>query len=179
MTTITEWYARANATWPDPLPKPTPEQAVLAVKRLWKWGMNERMTYPVELTSGRNYTWRRNGKMYVNPDSDHHGGGWKALIHDLSHLMWRRANREEGVRPHEKGHAKLELRMVKEVIKRGWLNETPREEAPIATKKDVQSTRYAGINRRIESWEAKERRAKNAIKKLRRQAAYYERQLGA
>lgn len=175
MVSTKEWYARANAAWPKPSPQLTEASAINAARRLWKWGMGEKLRYPIEITSGNRYTWIRSGKLCVNPEK-----GWHDLIHDLSHLIWRRANVGEEIRPHEKGHAKLELRMVKEVVKRGWLNpEPPKEEAPKPTKQDVQSERYERINARIQAWEAKERRAKNAIKKLREQRAYYERQLSA
>ena len=121
----------------------------------------------------------RRGILVVNPNRPgHEGGGWKALVHDLSHLMWQRANRDENVKPHEKGHAKLELRMIKEVIKRGWLNPEPEKAPPLPpTKQEKQTERYERIKARIASWERKERRVLSALKHLRRKAAYYERQL--
>jgi len=182
MVTRNEWYERVNASWPETIPVPTHWQAVNAVRRLWRWGMNDVWRGPVRVVSGKRYTWERRGTLLVNPNRPgSEGGGWKALIHDLSHLMWRKAN-PEGVRPHEKGHAKLELRMIEEVLKRGWLSSEPapdQKEAPKPTKRDVQSKRYDRIKARIEAWEAKERRVKNAIKKLRLQASYYERQLAS
>jgi hypothetical protein len=143
--------------------------------------MGETWQGKVEVTSGNRYTWVKGGVLMVNPNrpgSD--GGGWKALVHDLSHLCWRKANAVEGVRPHEKGHARLELNMRKQVLKRGWLEvQPPVVEAPPPSKKDAQLDRYERIKARIESWEAKERRVKAALKKLHRQGAYYEKALAA
>lgn len=121
MVAMKEWYARVNAEWPSDIPTPTEQQAVNAARRLWKWGVGYRWTGKVRVTSGRRYTWVKRGVLVVNPNRPgRDGGGWKSLVHDLSHLVWYKAN-PEGVRGHEKGHAKVELAMVKQVIKRGWL----------------------------------------------------------
>jgi hypothetical protein len=166
MVSRKEWYQRVNAVFPKDLPKPTPEQAVNAARRLYRWMKGHKWTGPVELTSGNRYTWIRRGVFYVNPDC--RGEGWSELVHDLSHYFWNG-------KLHAKGHAKLELRMRKEVLKRGWLNPEQVKEAP--PEVDVKAQRYERIKARIKTWEAKERRAKNAIRKLNRQAGYYERSL--
>lgn len=175
MVSMKEWYARVNAAWPTDLPIPSESQAITAAKRLWTWGMGRPWTGKVETTSGRRFTWIKHGVLVVNPNRPgHEGGGWKSLIHDLSHLLWSRAN--PGERPHQRDHAKLELAMVKQVVKRGWLTEGAPHPEP---KPDVRLERFERIKARMEAWERKERRAKNAIKKLRKQASYYERQLSA
>jgi len=116
MVSRKEWYARVNAAWPAELPPLTADEAVKAARKLWRWGLGEKYRSKIEVTSGNRYTWERYGVLSVNPTSTRHGGGWDAFIHDMSHLLWRRANGRD-VKPHEKGHAKFELSMRKEVLK--------------------------------------------------------------
>lgn len=181
MVSRKEWYRRVNDQWPDQLPKPTPEQAVNAARRLYRWAMGHTWTGPVRVTSGNRFTWISRGVFNVNPDHRGHGGGWQALVHDLSHYCWWSANHGQE-KAHDKGHAKLELAMIKQVIKRGWLNPQPeavKEKAPPPTKDQIRGDRYERLKAREMSWVRKERRAQNALKKLRRQMRYYERQVAA
>jgi hypothetical protein len=177
MVSTKEWYQRVNIAWPSDMRTPTPGQAINAVRRLYRWGIGENWTGPIKLTSGRNYTWTHSGVFMVNPDASHHGGGWKALIHDLSHYLWRKANKGMPVRPHEKGHAKLELAMIKQVIKRGWLQPPVDKIKPVPAKGDKIKKVYDRLQKRRMDWQRKERRAVNALKKLKRQMVYYEKRL--
>lgn len=63
--------------------------------------------------------------------------------------------------------------MISHVVGSGWLDgKLKRPEKPKANPADL---RYRRIVDAITRWESKERRAKNALKKLQRQKAYYER----
>lgn len=170
MTSAKTWYQRVNDTWPSQVPALTFYEAERAARRLYRWAMGDAFKGKVVETTGNRYTWMRYGELRVNAEQ-----GWKRMIHDLSHLFWRRANNNE-FRPHDKGHAKLELRMIGEVIKRGWLSGGLLEpdRSPI-TEDDRLQRKLSTIALKIERWEAKERRAVNALKKLRRQQKYYER----
>lgn len=172
---IRDWYARVNAEWPRPIPALTEDEAKKAVKRLWKWGMGEKLDLPIVITSGRRYTWTYGGTLRVNASR-----GWDNFIHDLSHLMWIRSNPD--ARPHEKGHAKFELKIRKEVLRRGWLDgklrtETDEEPAPVASKDDERRAKLDRVMAGIDRWERKLSRAQKAIAKLRRKAAGLNRHL--
>lgn len=171
-----EWYERVNALWPADVSAPTALEAVRAARRLWRFATGE--TFPaanVRVTSGRRFTWVRRGVMSVNPDRDgHRHRGWQALVHDLSHYLHYRIN--PGVAPHSGAHARLEMRLIKEVLRRGWLQgalrDKPKAEKP---KPDEKALKYARTLAAIERWEAKRRRAENALKKLNRSLRAQER----
>lgn len=106
-----DWYARVNAAWPaGPLPKLTGEEALKATRRLFRFCKLAK--HRLALTSGRRHTWYRYGTFYVNPDK-----GWHNLVHNISHWVERCRTGDA----HSKTHARLELRLVKQVVKRGWL----------------------------------------------------------
>ncbi len=183
MVTRAEWYERVNAAWPEHVPVLTADEAVKAARKLYRFVTRRTWTGEVKLTSGARYSDIRHGVMYVNPtghtgsDARHHG--WKALVHDLSHDLFHRIY-EYDVKGHGGEHARLELRMIKEVVKRGWLDgalskETPKPEAPV----DARVIKLRRIEERIARWRAKQRRAENALKKLHRQERYYSNQLAA
>lgn len=165
-----EWYQRVNAALPNELPPMTAAEAVRAAKKLWRWGMQDKCWYPIRVTSGRRYTWEHGGVLYVNPDR-----GWDTFCHDMSHLLWRKAN-GNAAKPHEKGHAKFELSLRKEVVKRGWLTGVLKDQPkPEKRQADPRVEKLRRIVVRMDQWEAKKRRAENAIKKLSRSRRAYER----
>lgn len=158
-------YERVNGSWPTQLPELTPQEAVSAARRLYRFGVGRRFEGSVRVTSGNRYTWTRRGVLYVNPEK-----GWTHLVHDLSHYAHRRKNPH--LKPHE-GHAWLEREMIEHVISRGWLDgKLKREQKP-----SVNPTvgRYTRLCERIERWERKLQRAQTALKKLRKSKARYDR----
>lgn len=169
MVSRREWYERANAVWPAEVPALTAGEAVRAARKLYRFVRRSRCFHKVEVTSGNRYSYGRGNVLFVNPTSTHHGGGWKALLHDLSHWL------DTGP-AHSKEHAKLEMRMVKEVVRRGWLTgslkDKPKVEKPAA---DPKSVKYRCIVIRMDRWIAKKKRAERALEKLNRQRKYYER----
>lgn len=175
MTTAREMYARIDAEWPATTPPMTDWEAVRAASRLWRWARGEACPYPIVATSGNRRTRTLRGTLYVNPAStDHHGGGWKSFIHELSHVL------DLERKAHSKHHAQLELRMVREVLKRGWLDgRLKREQKPMGPEtraEKLQAARVIELQRieaGIERWEAKARRAETALAKLRKRQRYY------
>lgn len=159
-----EWYERVNAAWPRPLPALTAEEAVRASRRLYRYGTKKTWRGDVRVTSGRNLGGIYGGTMLVNPSL-----GWEHLVHYLSHDVERSG--------HGARHARMELRMIKEVVKRGWLEGklkvTPK---PALAPRDLKAERAARLLGRATRWEAKRKRAETALKKIRRQLRYYERQ---
>lgn len=171
--TIREEYAKIQ--WPENVPPLTGWEAVRAASRLWRWGRGVPCPYEIRETSGNRSTYVRHGILWVNPDCrDASGGGWKSFIHDLSHTI----NLDR--RGHSKHHARLEARMVREVIKRGWLDgRLKRDEDVLPPKETALSQKrhdtLARIEASIHRWETKAKRAKNALAKLEKRRRYYER----
>jgi hypothetical protein len=171
-----KWYARVNAAWPAQLPELTPAEAITAARKLYRFVTGK--AFPadrVKLTSGARYTWIRRGIMYVNP-TGHTGHGntrspWESLVHDLSHaITW-------GL-PHGGQHARLELRMIKEVLKRGWLDGRLKPQPkPAKPKLDPKLLRYQRTLAAIKRWSTKKKRAETALKKLTRSLRAQERHL--
>lgn len=168
-------YVSINGAWPADLPKPTPQEAVSGAKRLYRKWMGKAFPGKWRLTSGRRHTRYLGGVFYVNPDEwRDHGGGWPAIVHSMSHHVHWRKNR--GYKPHDWRHAQIEREMMEHVIASGWLEGKLRRE-PKQPKVTVPVTevRHQRIIARIATWQAKAKRAETALRKLRRQARYYER----
>lgn len=172
------WYERVNAAWGEgPIPRPalTAQEAVSAFKRLYRFVHGRKYDGKIVVTSGNRYTWRRYrvvGKgpdrrfvpvMLVNPDK-----GWHNLIHDLSHLWVRGAHGAE--------HARMERRLIREVVRRGWLAGKLKREPKVVPPRDLVAERRKRLEARIKRWEAKQRRAVGALRRLRRSMRYYLRQ---
>lgn len=162
-----EWYNRVNAAWPEQLPELAPAEALAAARKLYRFVRGRSFDGAYKLTSGRRYTAIRRKVFYVNPTGHTGGrrGGWEALVHDMSHILL----------PINHGgrHARLELRMIKEVVKRGWLGGVLKPVAHAAASVDTRLIKRQRIEARIANWERKQRRAETALKKLRRSLKYY------
>jgi hypothetical protein len=95
--------------------------------------------------------------------------GWPRLIHDVSHMIFRR--RHPRFRPHDGGHATLEREIAQYVVAQGWLDSKPLRPKAAAklSKGEARALRLARIEAAIQRWQAKQRRAENALRKLKRQ----------
>lgn len=164
-------YEHVNGAWPvaqNLLPPLTAQEAVSAARRLYRLAMKQSFKGKVKITSGRNYTYIRYGVLRVNPER-----GWWILVHGLSHHCSRRLF--PGSKPHDHQHAFLEKTLIEHVVNSGWLDgKLKRPEKP-KPEIDVRVVRHQRIAARMERWEAKRKRAEQALKKLRRQNSYYER----
>lgn len=172
---MAEKYQSVNGAWPDgELPIPTPQEAVSAAKRLYRLVMKKPYRGKIKVVSGNRRTYIRWGTLQVNPNGRHFGG-WKDLVHGLSHTCHRRLH--PGHKPHDgRGtHAWIERQMIEHVVNSGWLD--GRLKRPEKVPIDWQAARHERIIKRLVAWQAKRKRAENAIKKLNRQAAYYDRVL--
>ncbi len=177
MVSKVEWYSRVNHAWPDEPPIPTADEAVRAVKRIYRFITGKKFAGPVVITSGNRYTWCKGGTFYINPN--HKAGGeygWGALAHDLSHYL----NRHYGDgKAHSKQHARLELRIRNEMFKRGYLTGALKSAPPEKSPVDKRKLAYERVLAGIERWESKMKRAKNALAKLNRRRAGFERHMAA
>jgi len=160
-------YEVVNQQWPaGPLPKLRPEEALRATRRLYRVAFGRPFKGKMKLTSGRRYTYRHwDNVFYVNPDR-----GWHDLVHDISHYAHRQLHPR--ATPHDSSHTMLERDLAEHVVKSGWLEGKlqPEPKAPVDKRAlKLQRTREA-----IARWEAKERRARTALKKLRARHKRYD-----
>lgn len=187
-------YHHVNAAWPEGTRegrdlKPTPQEALTAVRRLYRLIRKRPFRGKVELTSGVRYTGIRSGVLYANPDWGAQknlfingvpvtgGGGWHELVHMLSHSLVSRMY--PNAKGHGHQHAFIEREMIQHVVSKGWLTgalKRPEKEKP---KKDLKVIRFERVKARIAKWESRKRRAETALRKLRRTAVHYERTLAA
>lgn len=171
-------YQSVNSRWPEGTRdgrdlKPTPQEAMSAAKRLYRFAMKKPFRGKVVLTSGRRYTWIRNHVLHVNPD--YGDGGWHELVHLMSHYCSHRLF--PNAKGHGPQHAFLEREMIEYVVKSGWLEgRLRRKEKP---KADPKQTRRALTDAAIKRWQTKAKRAQNALTKLKRRLAYYDRNIAA
>jgi hypothetical protein len=174
-------YRDVNAVWPDPIPVPTSRDAITGAKRLIrhahrlavkdgavpKYSRLRRFTF--KLTSGNRYTEVRRTVWYINPNQGGHWG-WHQIVHGVSHWAQRHYWPKAG--GHGALHAWLEKELADYAIKNfldGQLTKLTRDTIPV----DKIAVRAARVSARIKEWEAKRRRADNAIRKLRRTERYY------
>lgn len=182
MVTRREWYERTNAEWPAAVPALTEDEAVKAVKKLYRFVAKR--SWKGDLRVMRTSEWTKNyrairfgrdaktGRQFIRINVKL---GWRELVHDLSHWMpWHLGMREEN--SHGAAHARLEARMIREVVRRGWLDGKLR---PVARaprpRPDPREEKRRRTVEAIARWESKERRAANALKKLRRSLAAMDR----
>jgi len=168
-----EWYERVNAAWPNDLPPLSGGEAIRAACKLYRFATGRTWYGEVRETGGRRYTDIRRGVIYVNPaGNDPRNPGWRGLVHELSHSVL--------YAPHGGEHARLELRMIKEVLKRGWLDGRLKDkERPEPTKEDAKWERLRRLYVRRDAWETKKRRAERALAKLGKQIRRLDKEVGS
>lgn len=170
MTTIAEWYKRVDGAWPAAIPSLTYPEAVRAARKLYRTVTGKKCPWVFRETSGRVGTWMGDdGRFHINPAGDWQHPGWNGLIHSLSHYLHNKVGTDK---PHSREHARLELRMVKAVVRRGWLTGTlkDRPKTPARAPSDL-----ARCVEAISRWERKAKRAATAMKKLERRRRRLER----
>jgi hypothetical protein len=165
-------YDKVNALWPEGTNdgrklKPTPQEAISAGRRLYRFVLKTPFRGKIKLTSGNRYSYIRNHVMYVNPDwkgsgNWTEGGGWHELVHMLSHAFAQR--KYPNASGHGSLHAEVEHDMTEYVIRSGWLDGKLRRE--VRPKPDPKAERQASVERRLKAWETKRKRAETAIRKL-------------
>lgn len=169
MTNPREFYAeQVNVLWPKPLPKLDSAEAISAAKRIYRRAMGKPFKGMFKAVAGNRRTWIRYSTMTVNA-----GKGWDDLVHMLSHCAHRRLH--PGKAPHDLSHAKLERELIHYVIDSGWLGGKLKPKAKAAP--DKRAVRYQQTLASIGRWDAKLRRAENALKKLVARKRYYEKTL--
>lgn len=169
---MAERYQSVNGSWPETVPVPTPQEAASAARRLYRLGMGKSFKGKVKVVTGNRHTWIRSGTLFVNPNGKHFGG-WKDIVHGISHYVHHR--KFPNHKPHDgRGtHAFIERAMIEHIVNSGWLEgklRRPEKEAP-----SFRAIRKQRVDDKITAWERKLRRAETALRKLRKQKAYYQR----
>jgi hypothetical protein len=171
MPTPAEWNRLVNDKWPDAVPKPTAQEAVLGARLLYRKFLGKKAPLKVVVTSGNRYSWGRYGTLYVNPD--HGWNGFRGIIHLLAHYFHRRLH--SGKRPHHYTELELEKDMTNFAIEKGFhLGKLKREPKPKPTKLEKAQAKAAKARLALKEWEAKRRRADTAIKTYKVKAKYYD-----
>lgn len=175
-------YEKVNALWPEGtkdgrMLKPTPQEAISAARRLYRFVLKKKWTGKIKVTSGNRYSYIRGGVMYVNPDwrgsgNWHEGGGWHELVHMLSHSFAQR--KYPNASGHGSLHAEVEYDMTEYVVKSGWL--LGKLKRPEKASIDPKLAKRESVERRLKAWETKRKRAETALRKLRAQQRRYERE---
>ena len=135
------------------------------IRASWRKHMGTKFPYAVRKTSGNRHTWVRCRVCYINTEK-----GWKDAVHSWSHWLGYR----KGLKPHGDDHMKLEKELTIMAIDK-YVGVKPK---PKPAQPSVVERRALSVNARIKRWEAKCRRAENALKKLRNQKRYYDKKLG-
>jgi hypothetical protein len=175
---MAEKYPSVNGAWPEgDLPELTAQEAVSAARRLYRFIMKRPFRGEVVATTGNRFTWTYRGQLRVNPKRTRAlHPGWHDMVHLLSHLCHRKLH--PGHKPHDKRgtHAWIERQMIEHVVNSGWLEGKLKRPEKTKVEIDLQDKRQRQVLAGIARWEAKQRRVKNALKKLYRRQKYYERQ---
>ena len=177
------WDKLVNERWGGQQPVLSPEDSIVAAKRLYRQAMGREWTGRVQLTSGRRYTWVRRGVLYVNPDMPQaRMRGLRAMIHDISHYAHSRLNPSEA--PHSRRQVALEGRLVTYAINAGWgdgqvrrLGPAPKEKAAPEPKPPVDKVvqKHARMVARRDKYRAELARLTRLEAKASREVRDYER----
>jgi hypothetical protein len=108
-----ERYHAVNGQWPDEVPVLTGAEAIAAAKRLYRFAMKRKWRGSWKLTSGRRFTWPRGSTFYVNPArGEGLHGGWRDLVHMMSHYCHRQLYPAHKPHGGEGTHHHIEREMV-------------------------------------------------------------------
>ena len=182
---MAEKYQSVNGAWPEGTRegrsiKPTAQESLTAARRLYRIAFGRPFRGKMKLTSGRRYTYIRNGVFYVNPDQRYWNGGsggWHEIVHGISHYACARLH--PNAKGHGHQHAFIERQLIGEVVKRGWLEGRLRRPEKVRAPVDARSVKLQRVIARMKRWTARRKRADTALKKLAKQCRYYEKQIAA
>lgn len=155
-------YDDVNATWPETLPPITRSEASRACRRLAVHFDGR------EATRGAIYRYTRTPRrcwISTKPLPRGVDRGWWRLVHDVSHLVFRRQNRHTVRGGHGGWHAELERKMVEHVLANGWLDGRLKTvKAPPLTVEEKRAARRAHAEQMLATWERRAKRATNKVR---------------
>jgi hypothetical protein len=156
-------YVPVEQALPAELPAITREEADRAIKKIMAHFGSKALGGPSMMYDAR---WSRPARrcwLSTKPTTGHYKG-WGRLIHDASHIIFRK--RHPSFRPHDGGHARLEREIAQFVATRCWLDGSLKAKA---APKPTAVDKLARIEARLSLWDSKRRRAETAIRKIKRQ----------
>ena len=127
--------------------------------------MGGKLPWRLRVGSGNRRTWMNDYVFTVNPDQ-----GWHDINHDMSHFIERRGSGGA----HTDNQVRLEGAGARLIVRRFL-----RDEPYVDPKKgrDHVVVRAVQVNAGIKRWDAKLKRAANALKKLKKKKRYYDKVL--
>ena len=142
-----------------------PNLAMNFVRAFWRQEMGGKLPWRIHVGSGNRRTWMNDYVFTVNPDQ-----GWHDINHDMSHFIERRGSGGA----HTDNQVRLEGAGARLIVRRFL-----RDEPYVDPKKgrDHVSDRAARVDAGIKRWDAKLKRAANALKKLKQKKRYYDKVL--
>jgi len=160
-------YKPVRDVAPDYYPPITRLEAEKAVKRIYrKFG---------KLDSGRQLKppyYGRARTCWISPrETQGHFKGWGRLIHDCSHLIFRRVYPFK--KPHNALHVHYETQIASYVVGAGWLDGSLKPK--LTPKRNIKEVRYERMVKREREWSSKQKRATNALRKVRQELKVYQR----
>lgn len=139
-----------------------PNLAMNFVRAFYRQVMKKPFPYELRIGTGNRRTWCRWGVFTVNPEQ-----GWHDINHDMGHWLERQLSGG--------AHSDQQLRLERDgatLICRRFLRDEPYVEPKKA--RDRVAERAAQVDNGISRWEAKLRRATNALRKLKKKKRYYD-----
>lgn len=160
------WNRLVNDKWPAGMTAPDADEAIRGARRLYRKAFGKPWRGPVRLTSGNRHTWIRRGVLVVNPDG--WPGGWRGIVHDLSHYAHARLNPDD--RPHATRQVYIERDLTDYAIRAGFPDGRLKPAAkPAPNPAAVRAAELAKLDRRIAGWETRLTRATHALVRLNRE----------
>lgn len=154
-------YAAVNAAWPPGTPAITFAEAAVAARKLTKH------------FGGRRALVGRVRRCWISrKPTDDLARGWRRLVHDVSHRVWRRE--APAAKAHSKHHALLELEMIQYVVAKGWLTGPLAEVRPRRLRPTAES-RLAKAQADLARWQRKLKLAQTKVKVYTRRLRVVER----
>lgn len=193
------WDRLVNDRFQGEQPILSPEESVMAARKLYRHAFGKAFRGEVRLTSGNRYTWvkrervvvRRGGLalatlkdvLVVNPDKrEGTTRGLRSIIHDLSHYAHSRKHPNDA--PHSIRQARLERDLAVFALSRDWHKgglRKPEKAQPVKVEKpkaDPVVLRYRRMVARRNKWKRELDRSRRLLAKAEVEVRTYERRHG-
>lgn len=168
---LTQAYERVNEIKPPEVKAMTFEEASAAVRKMYRHMTGKLFPYTIVETSGNRNTWLYGSEFRVNV-----GKGWTDLVHMFSH--WYHRHFFASDRPHSKRHARIERKLRKWAVSRGWMSGALHKEkaspAPVSRSEERaklierRRAQVARLERKIKALTTRLRKAKRSLGALER-----------
>jgi len=145
---------------------PTRAEVERAIKKLYRFGLGTRFDGTIKFSRGDTWSYQH------GEDPDIFVGtrcSWSDVVMMMSRIVACIYYREQAL-PGEGKLDKMELKLVREVIKRGWMGGKLADIVVTRTPEQAAIERYEAkvkaLNKRLAAWQAKHKRAANAMRKI-------------